>query len=135
MPNSNLWIKGRIPHCSRLEIGVRPGEAPISCRAFVERDGTEIAQWRDSELRPGPKFSGPIECDSNYIIRVAVQFAGTGNAQIIALVRKRDGNIYGGTYRYRFQGNAGDTVIAHLILVAEPCTGNEEPCGGAEDDN
>lgn len=135
MPNSNLWIKTRIPHCSRLEIGVRPADAPIACRAFVERDGTEIARWTDSQLRPGPKFSGPIECGSNYVIRVAVKFADTGNARIIALIRKPNGAIYGGTYRYRFQGAAGETVIAHLILVAEPCSGNEEPCEEAGDDN
>ena len=117
---SNIWIKSRIPNGSQLEVGVRgraaQDDVQFTVRAWLVRQDHSETTIPDASIHRGPHFEGPITTGARWVLRIAVFFVGNAHAQVIALVRKPNGAIYGNAYRYRFQGANGDVVRATLIL-------------------
>ena len=119
---SNIWIKARIPNGSRLEVAVRGAtpadDARFAARAWLVRQDHSEVEIPDASIHRGPRIEGPIRTGDRWAMRVAVFFAGSASAEIVALVRKPNGALYGNFFRYRFQGTNGDVVRATLILGA-----------------
>ena len=116
-----LGIWKDIPDRSTLEIGVDPDDdVGFVARGWLVSSDSKELEWTNSDLRSG----GPAEPEPelrkgmHYTARIALFFRGDTTAQVAAIIRAPNGEIFG-RYKQKFPGHKREVVRVTLLLVCE----------------